>query len=180
MSNNIFLSCESSLCDFHLTLREVKHYLRITNDDEDDFISSLIVNAYDAAEQFLCMSLSTKTWKLSIENINKDKILLPMGPVSSIIEVSTFDSNGNSSTIPSSNYYINASKDTAVFKQFYLSCKMEIRYISGYTQISEYFPANIKQGILYHIAAMFDIRSNSEALPTNSINLYKSFRKYNF
>lgn len=161
-----------------LTLSEAKSYLRIDNTHEDILIGDLIVASRMMAEHWLKRSLITQTWKLSYDDYVCDEVPLPMGPVSSISSVIVFNRDGSSQTIDPDVYVLNAAKNTILLDTALFGFRIEITYITGYGN-STAVPKPIKQGMLAHIASMYDCRGESDdsSIPRQSVGLYMPFRE---
>lgn len=173
-----------------VTLEEAKIYMRIDNDNEDALIGDLIVAARMTAEEWLKRSLITQSWKLSYDDNcglfartrNEpwvyDMVRLSMGPVTEITDVSVFDREDNSTSLDSASYYLNASKDELVLTSSVSGIRVEISFDAGYGDAGD-VPRAIKQGMLAHIASMYDNRGSDGdmALPDQTLGLYFPFRE---
>lgn len=161
-----------------VTLPEAKQYIRVDHANEDILISDLIVAARMSAEHWLKRSLITQSWKLAYDEYVPEEIYLPMGPVSSITSVIEIGRDGTPQTIDSNVYYLNAAKDRIVLDTTLVAFRVEVTYVAGYGNASA-VPRPIKQGILAHIASMYDGRGDSAdmMLPEQSMRLYMPFRE---
>ncbi len=157
-----------------VTLAEAKLYLRVDGASEDALISDLIVSARMAAEDFLRRSLITQTWKL-VFNDYADDVALPMPPVVSVVSVVIRGRDDSTQTFNVGNYYLNAAKNKLVFDTTPIGFAVEITYNTGYGAAAA-VPASIKYGILAHIAASYDDRTNAQ-IPAAAIALYAPFRE---
>jgi uncharacterized phiE125 gp8 family phage protein len=160
-----------------LTLDEAKLYLRVTDDAQDTLINDLIVTARMMAEQWLKRSLITQSWKLAYDDYVAECVQLPMGPVDSIGSVTIVNRDLTTQSISSSTYYLNAVRDTIVFQSALVGFRIEIVYSAGFGNASS-VPRPVKQGMLAHIASMFDYRGEADAsvLPAQSLALYVPYR----
>jgi len=161
-----------------LTLTETKLYLRVDHNDEDAPINDLIVAARMVAESWLKRSLITQTWKLTYDDCLHDETPLPMGPVASITSVVIVNRDNSSQTVNVDEYYLNAAKNKLIIEGSLVGFKIEISYSAGYGSAS-FVPKPIKQGMLAHIAYMYDERGNgcNASLPDLSGMLYMPFRE---
>lgn len=159
-----------------LSLAQAKLYLRVDHSADDTLISDLITAARGGAETWLRRSLMTQSWKLAYDDYIPEMVMLPMGPVNDITSISAIDRDGTTSVVDDALYYLNAAKDTLVLDSDVFSHRVEIVYSAGYGDASDVPPA-ITQGLLAHIAAMYDARGEAETdLPTQAIRLYAPFR----
>jgi len=175
-----------------LTLAEAKLYLRVDDNHEDTLISDLIVAARMTAEEWLKTSLITQSWLLAYDgywplwgpvpqpmrNWIHNVIRLPMGPVNNVGSVVAVAQDGTTQTVNNSTYFLNAARNELILNWVVLTFRMEITYSAGYGDASS-VPRPIKQGILAHIAAMYDGRGDNGdmALPEQSIQLYMPYRE---
>jgi len=161
-----------------LTLSEAKLYLRVDSNNEDILIGDLIVAARMMAEHWLKRSLITQSWKLSYDDYIPEEIPLPMGPVSSITNVMVIDRDGETQEIDPEAYHLNAAMDAILFDSMLVGFRIEITYVTGYGSATA-IPNPIKQGLLAHIASMYDCRGDNtaNALPNQTTSLYMPFRE---
>jgi uncharacterized phiE125 gp8 family phage protein len=134
-----------------VTLEEVKSHLRITNEDEDDYISALIVTARKSIERYLNRALMTQTYDYYLENW-KDVIRLPFPPLVSVTSVTY---NGNL-TLSTSVYDVVNYDDPGYIKRKYETSwptldvrpdAVVIRYVCGYGDAQD-VPEDIRHAIL--------------------------------
>lgn len=161
-----------------LTLEETKLYLRVTDNAEDVQINDLIVSARMMAEQWLKRSLITQSWKLAYDDYVQGCTALPLGPVQSVTSVTIVNADDTTEILDSALYHLNAAKDAAIFQAEVLGFRVEILYAAGYGDAPD-VPAPIKQGLLSHIASMYDYRGEGStgAIPPQSLALYMPYRE---
>lgn len=159
-----------------LTLAEAKLFLRVDGTAEDALITDLMVAARMAAEEHLRQSLITQSWKLAFDDYAPEETFLPRGPVTGITSVTQFARDGSSTLVSSSTYYLNAAKHTLIFDTVPLAFRVEIVYGTGYGDATA-VPKPLKQGILAHMAAMYESRDEGAALPPAAVALYQPFRE---
>ena len=161
-----------------ITLAEAKLYLRVDNTEEDTLIAGLISCAREDAEQYLRQSLITQSWKLAFDDDVEDAISFPQGPVQSITSVTLFDKDDNATVFNASGYRLNAAKNNVMFNTSCQASRIEILYTAGYGTMASSVPAPIKQGILLHVAEMYDMRGDTnDTLPEAAQKLYVPFRE---
>lgn len=189
-----------------ITLSEAKAWARVDGADDDTAITALITAARQAAEQYLRRSLVTQTWKLSLDLSSGGldlpegvyelpvtaiygglprSVPLPKGPASSITSVVTYDLNNSATTFAASNYRLDSSGDRLLLNYGAIwpsnlrpECAVEITYAAGYGNASA-IPNSIRQGILIHVASLYEQRGNCEdamALPPGTAMLYAPYR----
>lgn len=159
-----------------LTLTEAKDYLKVSGADDDTLISNLIVAARQAAEKFLKISLISQSWKLSYDQYAPSVIILPMGRAQSITSVKAISRDESTTDISSSTYYLSAGNQNLVFEATVVSHRVEIIYVSGYGASASDVPYAIRQGMLAHIAAIYDGRAGGNVIPWQSKEFYSPYR----
>jgi uncharacterized phiE125 gp8 family phage protein len=160
-----------------LTLEETKLYLRVTDDAEEVQINDLIVSARMMAEQWTKRALITQSWKIAYDDYLAECTALPMGPVQSVTSVTIVNKDASTQIVSGSLYYLNAAKDAVVFQSDVLGFRVEILYVTGYGD-AQAVPRPIKQGMLSHIASMYDYRGeqSDSAIPAQTLALYMPYR----
>lgn len=161
-----------------VSLEEAKLYLRVDSDEDDTLIDDLITASRMMAEQWLRRSLITQTWKLAYDDGIAERVWLPMGPVSAITSLAVVSSNDSSQTIDSDAYWLNAAKTELTMNSALIGFRVEISYTAGYGAAAD-VPKPIKQGMLAHMAAMYDNRGDlaNTVLPDQCIGLYAPYRE---
>ncbi|MEM1142731.1 MAG: phage head-tail connector protein [Pseudomonadota bacterium] len=84
-----------------VSLSDCKRDLRILDDDEDAYISSLIgaaVDYVDGYEGVLGHALITQTWQLTLSKLS-DLIVLPFAPIQSIAQVAYYDQSNETQVL---------------------------------------------------------------------------------
>jgi uncharacterized phiE125 gp8 family phage protein len=159
-----------------LTLAESKLYLRVDGTEEDTLISAMIVATRHAAEQYLRRTLITRQWKLAFDDAAPVEARLPMGPVRSITQVNVVTESGVSSTVSSTLYRLNAARSKILFDQQICAFRVEIIYEAGFGTAVE-VPSSLRQGMLAHLAELYDGRSVAAPLPDCAVALYHPYRE---
>lgn len=162
-----------------ISLAEAKLYLRVDGSDEDALIASLVTAARDAAEEYLHKSLAEQQWRLTYEDYAPAATPLPKGPVREILSVTRRSRNGSESIVSAEVYHLSARGDALHFETAILSHEVEILYTTGYGEDNE-IPASIRQGMLIHMAALYEDRIGSGDLPAATVSLYKPHREMRF
>ncbi len=171
-----YISLESPPATEPITLSEAKLFLRVDDTIEDTLISNLIATARKAAETYTRRSLITQSWKISYDDYAPSKIRLFNCPVQSITSVASIARDSNQTVLAASKYYLNAGKDRLIIDTALISHRVEIIYVTGYGNSASDIPENIRQGMLSHIARLFEKRSEDVPLGAASKSLYDSYR----
>lgn len=158
-----------------LSLTDVKLFLRIDDSSEDSLINNLIVTAREAAEEYLKRSLINQSWKLIFDEYSPYHVFLPRGPVQSVTSVKTIARDLSEVTVNPETYFLRADKDYLEFDICQIAHQIEILYNTGYGAGASDVPSPIKQGMLNHIALLYDDRGGAE-IPAKARALYSPFR----
>jgi len=159
-----------------LILAETKLFLRVDGSTEDTLITDLIVAARQLAEEYLRRSLVQQSWKLVFDDAAPVETLLPRRPIISITSVTSIARDGTQTTIDSDIYYLNAAKDSLVFDAQVTGHQVEVIYAAGYGNAAD-VPGAIRQGLLNHVAALYDGRVFGREIPGITRALYDSYRE---
>lgn len=150
-----------------LSIEDVKKYARISNDNDDKLLLAMINTAILMAENFIKISLVKKT--IEIEASNATNIRLPFIPVVEIIKVIADGEEVDLSDIRIDSDILTLSK--------HLECKLlNVIYIAGHDDPS-LVPAPITQGIMLHVASMYDMRGGDASLGDHILAIYRPYRK---
>jgi uncharacterized phiE125 gp8 family phage protein len=158
-----------------LTLAETKLFLRVDHANEDAQILEMIVAARHSAEQFLKQSLITQQWKIIFEYIVPTSVMLPMGPVHSILSVNLVSREGNLTLYPASGYKLLSASNKLNFDAPPSADSIEITYQTGYGTASQ-LPKPIKFGLLNHVAALYD-GNDQGGIPDAALMHYYPYRE---
>lgn len=159
-----------------LSLAEAKLYLRVDGTEEDALITELIIAVRRAAEQYLRRTLVTRRWRLVYDGYAPEVARLPMGRVSSVVSVTEIAEGGATTSVDSALYALNAARTALCFSACILAHQVEILYEAGYPDAAT-VPSSFKQGMLAHLAELYDGRSSASGLPEASVALYRPYRE---
>lgn len=161
----------SSIKDVEIwPLDEVKNYLRISHDYDDQLIVNLIGAATDSAELFIGINLREKQINCMV-NVATKTIRLKHLPISEINQISLIE-KGEKINITSEFVDIKSSSHLLQTPDKYIGCSLEIEYQSGYLEV----PRSIKHGMLMHIAAMYENAEDAVILSPQIKDLYAPYR----
>lgn len=184
---------------------DVEDYLVLTAGQDASLIQSFIVAATDAMERYLRTSIQTQTLRLVKDGFvpdqeeailrlgpgvhtasvsyllgNADFIDLPRGPVQSVDEIVTFNRANQSSVFDPARYGLDTAGDRIFLNEgeqwpddLRSYAAVQVDYVAGYTDI----PAAIRQGILQHVAAMYECRSACE-MPATAQKIVDGYRRF--
>ncbi len=160
-----------------LTLAETKLFLRVDGDDDDTFIATLITATREFAEQYLRRSLINRTLKLSVDQVLESETRLPLGQVSSVESITAIAIDDSSVIVDTDDYYLKAAEDQLMLTQPIYAHHIEVEYVAGYGPDSADIPAPICQGMLLHLASLYDNREGATALPPATVDFLAPFRE---
>ncbi|MCH8853934.1 MAG: phage head-tail connector protein [Planctomycetes bacterium] len=163
-----------------VTLPEVKAQATIDFASDDALLLDLIAAARADVEEFLRRQLITATYDLSLDSFADDGriirdgvIHLPLPPLLSVVSITYTDTAGSSIVLDSSKYDVDVTalvgRIAPSFGNVWPATRAEmnavvIRFSCGYGTADD-LPKNIKQGLLMHIADLYEHReSQSEIL----------------
>jgi uncharacterized phiE125 gp8 family phage protein len=158
-----------------VSLADAKQYLRIEHTADDTLISQLIVTARQSAERYLRQSLITQSWKIAYDDFLEAKTILSFGPVQSVTSVTTYDITNQPIVIPNTFYRMDAARRVLLCQSSIVAVRVEIIYQAGYGAAAD-VPSPIKQGILLHVAKLYDTRDLSAHMPDEVESLYRVFQ----
>lgn len=158
-----------------LALAEAKLYLRVDGSGEDALITDMIAAVREAAEEYLRKSLVTQGWVLRYESYAPACVPLPKGPVQEVTQVKTVSRSGVETPVNPAMYHLAPSEDALHFDSVVLGHVVEIAYTAGYGD-AEDVPASVKQGMLLHLAALYEDRPGAMEMPVAAVTLYKPHR----
>ncbi len=159
-----------------VTLAEAKLYLRVDTADEDALITQMIGAVRRVAEQYLRRTLVSRQWKLVYDEALPQRVCLPMTPVTSIVRVTKISEGGVTEDVPNTLYALNAARSHLCLETQVSAHQIEVVYQAGYGAASA-VPASIRQGMLAHLAELYDGRSAAYPLPDTAAAFYFPYRE---
>lgn len=186
-----------------VSVAEFKSFLGALGDDKDELIENLLKTARIACENFTNTSFINTTYKqiqddfeydglsqYSIHNqlaferdiqtmANKQGyIKLQARPVSSIIEVVTYNSENISSAYSSDNYALDTAgnkilinDDAAYPSDLRTRSGIEVEFVAGYGAAASDVPYAIRHAIMIYTQSLFDFNRNRDALIAEAFTL---------
>lgn len=186
-----------------VSLSDVKAYLLVEGGADDALLTRFIRVAQDAAKRYLNRSIVTETLELQMDGFRPggddaiaalgpgwhetsvdwitggwDSVPLAYPPVQSITSITCYSRTNAPIVVDPAIYrldgaggrvYLNEGQTWPVDLRSHAA--VEIRYIAGYADV----PLAIQQGIIQHVAAMYECRSACEA-PRPSRHVMDGYR----
>lgn len=165
-----------------ITLEEAKAHLRVVFDDENDYISRLIVAARQMAEGRLNRTLPVQTIAASFDGWGS-ALKLPRPPFIAVESIAYIDSEGAEQLLEAPGYYVNEFVEPAAIYAYYgvpwpslqqRQGAVTVTYRAGYVGG---VPEPIKAWMLLAIGALYQNRESVVAgvsvteLPADFMNL---------
>lgn len=142
-----------------LILKEVKDYLRITYDNDDQMLNQMISSASLAFQNYTSQALIYQTWEVTYRQLGKISINLPIRPLVDVVKIELISNTGEYSLYPIENIDIDRFATEIIFNIYPNAYSLKIVYIAGYGFSADDIPPDIKIALLSHIAHMYEIRS---------------------
>jgi uncharacterized phiE125 gp8 family phage protein len=180
-----------------INLDEVKAHLHISGDDEDLYLSTLIVTARKQIERFLNRALITQTWKVYYNTFCSD-MKIPFGNLQSspAVIVKYYNLEGTLTTLASTNYWVHSTTDPACILKAYDTVypetqygrpdSVEITFVCGFGATAADVPAEIKHAMKIMVANMHSNREDvvvgtiTNRIPHYISDLIHSYKLYQF
>lgn len=153
-----------------ISLSEIKNFLRIDFDDDNDLLIRLLKSALKICELYISQTLNPKVYQLSLYKIGREiNLLYP--PVIDVLSINIV--NKNNDCLEYKNYMFDKISNKITLNNipfdFY---RIDIVYKAGYTLV----PDDLKQAILFHISKMYDDKTGYSPIPKASLNIYKNYK----
>lgn len=154
-----------------VTLAEAKAHLRVTDADSDTLITTLIKTARLMAEGFTNRAFVTQTWQWRLDGFFPWRISVPKGRLQSVSSIQYVDANGDTQTLASSDYSVDAKSDPGRIEPAYGKVWPTTRYqmnavtitfVAGYGAASA-VPEDIKHAMLLIIGELYERREEAIA-----------------
>jgi uncharacterized phiE125 gp8 family phage protein len=171
-----------------LSLTEAKAHLRITHNDDDTYISTLIISARRAVEQRFDICLLQQSWSVFVDEWpNLGEFKLPFFPVMSIADVKIYGDDDVAATLDPAHYYLDAVSRAArlVLRMGRIfpppgrrANGIEIKVVTGFGAAAASVPNTIKQALLITLADWFANRGDEQGalLPVGALELLAPYR----
>lgn len=97
-----------------VSLAELKLWLRVSDNDEDDLIAGLITAARLMLEADTHLLFIAQTWRIRLDQWPSGEVFnIPLSPLRNIEEIKIYDRNNIAVTVSPQNYFVDASPGTA-------------------------------------------------------------------
>ena len=156
-----------------ISLKFAKQYLRVEHNQDDEMIQNMLEMAIIAAENYIGLVLEDSSFKMTIHDALPNKIKFINAPIIKIDSFKLYKTNNEFIELKEDSFTLDHFAEVIILKTSYVIKKAEIIYRAGYENI----PAPIRQGILEHLAKLYDLRGGDNALPISAKSLYQAYKR---
>lgn len=152
-----------------VTLEEAKAHLRLTENDDDDYVSTLIVAARLQVETAIRRVLIDQTWRVFLDDWPRDGLVeLPVGPVRSIAEIVVYDADGEPVPLAATAWQLDAVSIPARLKLLGVGPRpgrplngIEIDLVAGWGSSGLAVPQPLRLAVMTLVARWFENREGA-------------------
>ncbi len=152
-----------------LPLAEVKLFLRVVSEGDDELIKSNILAATEFAEQYLGRYVHKRKITCVYKPSPLGEVILPASDIIAIEEVKLKDDD---EIILEDGKDFILSHKKITFSPHFRNKDIEIRFIAGFARL----PEAIKQGIFFHTSMLYDKEIMDHEKRESLCLLYKPYR----
>lgn len=159
----------TAAADEPVSVALAREHLRITNNDEDSYIRSLVRAATQEAESYTARAFMTQTRKQVLDCFPGCPIAVRYPPLQSVSSVKYTDSNDVLQTVSSSIYTVDTYREPALIFEALdqdwptdekdVPNAVEINYVAGYAD-ADSVPEAIRQAILLRVSDFYENRES--------------------
>ncbi len=150
-----------------VALADAKAQLRIGHDSEDDLISGLIRAAREEVEGRTGVAMIAQNWRLTLDRWPRfGRVALLRFPVTEILSVTVYGSEGEASLIDPSTYETDlASRPARLYfgirpEPVRIMNGIEIDFAAGFGADADSVPERLKRAILLLVAHWYEFRAD--------------------
>jgi uncharacterized phiE125 gp8 family phage protein len=156
-----------------INLENIKLFLKIDYDDEDEVIIRSFKTALKQCELMIGQSLIEKKYQYSFYSEVKNNVHLIYGPVISVDSIVIIDSQDRNVVISEENYFLDSITDSVILKKVPTSFyRLDIFYTAGSDNIAD----DLQQAMLFHTAKIFEDKLGYSPIPRASYNIYRKYK----
>lgn len=153
----------------------VKNYLRVDHEFDDEYIRELIDTAVEVAENYLSIILRESKWKVILNSGSlPERLKLNRYIINKIDFIKITKNNDDVFYLNKNQFFFDSTKREIFFNLKINIKKCEIDVSSGYNSVT--LPKPLKQGMLEHIAQMYDLRGQNHGLSLSVKSLYQPYK----
>ena len=153
-----------------ISVEEIKKWIRVDIDDDNDLIHSLILSATNAVETYTGRNIAQRTIELPL-NAKSHTTNINIAPIVDIVKLETISRKGIRTTLSPDSYYLTIYGEHGVLYTETMD-KLCATLRVGYDNV----PAPIKQAIAVHVADAYQNREGQTDLPNAFKALLSPYR----
>lgn len=185
------LQLVTDAADFPVSLTRAKDHLRLSDQNDDTLVRSLIIAATSYVEEMTQRSLISRTYRLFIDYVNEtdyplwegtrvgpelayrqNYIETPRGPLVSVTHIKSYDDSDSATTFDSAKYYVDTvnTPPRVVLRDgqswptgLRAANGLEIEYVAGYGSNDTDVPEPLRLAILQLVTFMYEHRGDLDA-----------------
>jgi uncharacterized phiE125 gp8 family phage protein len=147
-------------------LADAKAYLRVDNDDEDDFINAAVAAARMHVETLTRRVLIQQSWRVYLDSWPRTRVVtIPVAPLIAVESVTVYDRNGEPTTLSPDDYQVDTTSvpgrlmpyATVPLAERTIN-GIEIDVTAGYGAAGIDVPSPLRQAMMMLIAHWFEHR----------------------
>lgn len=153
-----------------VTIAELKTYLRLEHEGENDLLSSLIRAAREEIEVSCGIALIRQNWRLTLDDMPRSgRVPLRRHPVSEITSITLFGPDGEASALNPTAYKLERSRRPEIVQfisipsMIAMTNGMEIDFTAGFGESAVDVPDLLKRAIILLAAHWFEFRAQFSA-----------------
>jgi uncharacterized phiE125 gp8 family phage protein len=155
-----------------LELTELKEFLKITHDKEDNLLQNIIYAVSEQCELYTAKALLTQIWQADYHRFAAAEITLPIDPVQNIQSIYLFDSYHKQSTLAGELYELH--NGVIYLHMPAMAANLQVVFAVGYGDEPAAIPASLQMLLNEHAAHLYEKRGLNEEF---SLSRYDAFRK---
>jgi uncharacterized phiE125 gp8 family phage protein len=163
-----------------VTMSEAQAYVRIETGEEEAVLAAMIRTASDLCEAFIDQVVIARDFLVDLPSSGAWE-RLPVGPVRSITELDTVDSNGVAAALPANAYAIDIDSSGDGWVRVTQSASLMRVRVSGSAGLADDengVPEAIRQGVLRLVAHLFTARDGDGGDPPAAVTaLWRPYRR---
>lgn len=164
----------SSMNDrYAISLTEIKNFVRVDHDEDDEMLQDLCSAAVERLETYTRTSITQKQYAAEISDITSDKIILPLGPITSIDYVASKE-GWKTYPLPSSYYHLD---NDALILTSSSSSDLVIKYTAG--KSTDDLTGSFRIAILEMILQMYELRGTPLSISDSDMEKWRNLCRYN-
>lgn len=156
-----------------LDLSELKLFLKIDNDSEDNLLRRLIHTATNQFERYTGQVLIKQLWKAIFQRVTSRRIKLPVLPAISLETITMSSWVNKKIQFDLHNAELDSTTGIVTFKVAPLCQELSIDYYAGFGGDLKDIPDEIGSLLLSHVGHLYENRVNGKPFP---LSVYEPFR----